>query len=173
MSRTGDDWLEVGVVGKPHGVRGQVHVRMHNTETELIAPGRLLATIRETGRKEWVVSDSRRTPKDWLVGFEGVDQREAAAALTNETLYVQRAQFPPAAEDEVYQCDLVGLRVETREGETVGRILGFFNNGAHEVCVVEREGKELLLPFVTEVFVDADLEAERVILDLPEGFLET
>ncbi len=164
-------WIELAVVGRAHGVRGEVYVRPLNAESDLLAS---LPTLRRDGERgdELRVERARQTPQGWLVRFEGVADREAAAALTNCKLYIERAALPALDEDEVYQTDLVGARVLVGEGEDEverGIVRGFFFNGAHDVLVLDAGGREALLPFHDGVLVDFDLDEGWVRLDLPGG----
>jgi 16S rRNA processing protein RimM len=134
--------------------------------------------ILESGRTVWVgenefrgllIEKARPTPRGWLVFFEGVDGRDVAAALTNEIVYVRRSELPEPDDDEVYFADLVGLIARSSEGEELGTVVGFFDNGAHQVCVVERDGDEVLLPLPDDEFVEVDFEAGHLVIEVPEG----
>ena len=169
-------WVEVGVIRRPHGVKGELHILFHNPDTTLAAPGVELAAWsqgqegEEDARRDLVIHRVRHTPKGWLVFFEGVGQREVAAALTNRRLFVRRDSLPPLDEGEFYQTDLIGCLATSDAGEELGEIVGFFDNGAHDVVVIRRSGdQEVLLPFLAETVVELDLVNGTVKLDVPDG----
>lgn len=178
-----DKWVEVGVVGRPHGVRGETRIFFHNPDTNLATRGRVLHA-RASAKKnddaggtfiDLTIRSARPTPKGWLVWFEGVGQREAAAALTNHRLFIEREDLPALAEGEFYLTDLVGLEVrlpgpDGAAGERLGVVAGFFETKAHGVCVIRRDGgKEVLVPFLDHVVLDIDVGEGWVCLDVPEG----
>ena len=177
MSSSGQadpSWLRIGQIGRPHGVRGELYVRPDNPETVLLTTGRQLraAPVRwdEPQAQTLKIERVRRTGQGWLVVFQGVDRREVAAALTNHKLFAQRDDFPELDPDSFYEVDLVGLVASDPTGHIIGRVVGFFDNGAHEVCVLETpSGDEALAPFVPEVIVECDPATKRLVLELPEG----
>ena len=169
-------WVEVGVVGRPHGVKGELHILFHNPDTTLAAPGIELASRSkdkaevESAQTELIIQRVRETPKGWLIFFEGVGRREAAAALTNQRLFVRRDSLPDLEDGELYQTDLVGLIATSGDGEVLGTIAGFFDNGAHDVIVIRREdGDEIFLPFLSENLIECDLAEGSVTLEVPDG----
>ena len=94
-----------------------------------------------------------------LVGqFEGIDTRDAAAALVGETLFVDRNWLSNPDADEYYWADLIGLEVVNQFGVSLGRVVNLYETGANDVLQVEGE-RQYLIPFVLEIYVfDVDLE---------------
>ncbi|MBN1946599.1 MAG: 16S rRNA processing protein RimM [Bradymonadales bacterium] len=192
-------WIEVALVGRPHGLGGGMHVQPLNPDSDLFTDGRSIGighrrsgtdgvgdadTAEATGVEgshrpiaggavdieEVVIESARQTPRGWLVKIEGVDTREAVAALTGKRLFVRRDALPPLPEDEIYQADLVGWKVQDRQGRSLGTILGFFDNGAHEVCVLQAASQEeVLIPFCPENLVELVEQQGLVIVEIPEG----
>jgi hypothetical protein len=72
-----------------------------------------------------------------------------------------------AEEDEFYQTDLVGLRVEARDGKTLGRVKAVLNFGAGDLLEIEGEGVSLMLPFTRQVVPLVDLPGGRLVADPP------
>lgn len=190
MTRRNLQRIEIAAIGRTHGVFGELYVYPLNSETSLLSPGRKLLVAnrkkpnpihknpKQMALSELIVDRVRETPKGWIIKFEGVDSKEVGAALTNHKLFIERADLPALKPGEYYQNDLIGFRVEDREGRELGRIVGFFGNGAHEVCVIQvetaEEGSsdspnEVLLPFRPENLISVEIQEERVVLDVPEG----
>lgn len=190
MTRRNLQRIEIAAIGRTHGVFGELNVFPLNSETSLLSPGRKLQVAdrkksdpiqvnpRPTFDNELIVERAWETPRGWIVKFEGVDSKEVAAALTNHKLFIERADLPALKPGEVYQNDLIGFCVEDRQGRELGRIVGFFDNGAHEVCVIQvgnvEQGSsdspiEVLLPFRPDNIVDVEIQGEKVVLDVPEG----
>ena len=91
--------------------------------------------------------------------------------LTNTSIYIARADLPPADEDEdeFYHADLIGLRAETRDGALIGTIANVLNFGAGDILDIRPElGDNLLLPFTKKVVPIVEIAKKRVIVDLPE-----
>ena len=75
--------LEVGRIGRAHGLRGEVLVTLTSDRAERLAPG---ATL-DTDDRELVVETARPHQHRHLVRFVGVDDRTAAEHLQGAALY--------------------------------------------------------------------------------------
>ena len=65
--------LEVGVIRRPHGIKGDTYVDLMTDREDRLAVG---SRLWATGAWRTVVS-SKRLPQRWLVHFEGFDDRTA------------------------------------------------------------------------------------------------
>ena len=77
-------------------------------------------------------------------------------------------------EDEYYDWELAGCRVETVEGEHLGHVREVMRTGGVELLVVERDagGREHLIPLAEAICVHVDVEHKLIRVDAPEGLLE-
>jgi 16S rRNA processing protein RimM len=150
--------LEVGRIGRAHGLRGEVAVTLSTDRTERLSPGSVLFTE----DRELVVTASRPQGDRWLVRFEGVDDRSAAEELRGLLL---RGERLPTGADELWVHEVVGLMVRDREGRDLGRVVAVEANPASDLLVLE--GEELVpLTFVVERGPDV------VVVDPPAGLLD-
>lgn len=100
-----------------------------------------------------------------------VDDREQAAALVGQDIYVAREQLPAAAAGEYYWVDMEGLAVFTPDGVALGQVSHLFATGANDVLVVRDEERERLIPFVQGAVVQSvDLVAQRMVVDWDPDF---
>lgn len=159
------DPVVVGVISAPHGVRGTVRVKPTG-EGRHLREG-LSPVLRGEPRR---ILASRRTPKGFLVDFEGFGDRDAVESLRGEELTLDRSELDPPPEGEVYVADLPGLEVlDADSGERLGRVAETFETAAHEVLVVRGESaSELYLPFTQEHVPEVDLLAGRILARPPE-----
>ncbi|WP_149535902.1 ribosome maturation factor RimM [Siccirubricoccus phaeus] len=140
----------VGEIGRPHGVRGLVKLRSFTADPDAIADYGPLTD--EAGTRQYRVV----LLGDGLARVDGVTDRDGAAKLTGTRLYVERAALPPPEPEEYYLADLVGLAVETPEGQPLGTVRAVEEHGAGSFLVVQGR-KELLLPFTRAVVPVVDL----------------
>jgi 16S rRNA processing protein RimM len=151
--------LEVGAIVKPHGLRGDVIVRLSTNRDERIAPGVVLTAA--DGREFEVLASSVHGGR-FIVTFEGVDGIEAAEALRSTTLFAAPLDDP----DALWIHDLIGSRVEDVDGDLVGTVDGVQANPASDLLVL---GDGTLIPLR---FVVRSEPGFRVVVDLPEGLLD-
>jgi 16S rRNA processing protein RimM len=160
--------LQIGIVTRPHGVRGLVRVRA--SEQLLGLPrvwlrGREVRLVRVQPERE-----------EFLVELEGMHDRDAAEALRGAALEVERDALPPPDDDELYVADLIGCRVVDARGAELGEVVETFDSGAHEVLVVrgsrESGAREFMLPLVDAIVTHVDLDARRITCDPPPGLID-
>ncbi len=147
--------LEVGRIGRAHGLQGEVLVHLTTDRAERLAPGSQL----ETDSGTLVVVASRPHQQRWLVRFEGVRDRNAAEALQGRALY---ADALPSAGDELWVHELIGARVRDRDGHDLGTVEAVEANPASDLLVLDGE-RLLPLTFVIEH------GAGLVVADPPDG----
>jgi 16S rRNA processing protein RimM len=160
----------LGKVGAVFGVRGWVKLWSYTDP-----PANLLEYNElELGQSgSWAPARlvEARPHGEALVGrFEGVEDRDGAAALVGAELAVAREALPPPGEGEFYWTDLVGLEVINREGVHLGRVREMMATGANDVMVVEGD-RERLVPFLPGHWVDrVDLAGGRIVVDWDPDF---
>jgi len=151
------DRLEVGRVGRPHGLGGEVAVTFTSDRAERHAVGAVLYLDDRT----LVVETARPHQGRWLIRFEGVADRDAAAALRGAVLSAEPLDGEP---DEWWVHELVGAEVVDVGGHHHGRVTAVEANPAHDLLVLE-DGA--LVPVVFVV----GREPGRVVVDPPAGLL--
>jgi 16S rRNA processing protein RimM len=109
-----------------------------------------------------------------ILKFAGYDSIEAASALIGYELAVLESERVELDEDEFYDWELIGCRVETIEGAKLGRVRDVLKTGGVEVLFVENEelGREHLIPLAETICVEIDIENKLIRVDPPEGLLE-
>ena len=151
--------LEVGRVGRAHGLRGDVHVVAVTNLEERFAPGSHLLV----GERELVIQTARPAGSGWVVHFGGVDDRDAAEGLRGKS--VRAEALAAAPEGELFVHDLIGSEVRDRAGARIGRVEAVQANPAHELLVLDTGA---LVPVVFVV----EREPGVVVVDLPAGLLD-
>jgi 16S rRNA processing protein RimM len=147
--------LEIGRVGRAHGVHGEVTVTFVSNRRERAEPG----AVMHAGNRTLVVASARPHHDKWLVHFEGVDDRTAAEALRGDAVVA-------LADDEFWVHDLIGSAVVESRGATLGRVVAIEANPAHDLLVLDQDVL-VPLPFVVERHDDG-----TIVVELPEGLLE-
>ena len=151
---------------RPHGVRGEVRVRPHNADSDLL-PTLSEVVLRATDgvERKVAVTGARRANDAWLLKFAGVTDRDGADALRGAQLCVPREALPSLDGGEFYVVDIVGARVFDAEGVAVGTVDGITSYPSIEVLVVRRSataGDTLELPLLDEFVARVDASAGEV-----------
>jgi 16S rRNA processing protein RimM len=170
---TDDDVLVVGRLGRAHGVRGDIAVDVRTDAPELrFAPGQVLRT-NPAERGPLTVTAARNHSGRLLLHFEGIDDRDAAEALSGTTLVITVADAGPSGNDAWWDHELIGLRVESRDGVVLGVVADVIHAPAQELLAVTLpDGREALLPFVKAFVPEVDVPGGRVVAVPPGGWSE-
>ena len=178
MADSGTEYLIVGTVQKPHGIKGELFIRLETDRPDAVyAPGRTLLLGDAKGRRSDAVLtiDRARAFKGGMLVkvAEHTGRTPEMEALRGRTLLIPRGQAAALAEDEVFYHDLLGMRIVTAAEGEIGTIAEVYDAPSGPLLSVAREGgKELLIPFVKETIRRLD-RAERVLeLEVPPGLLD-
>lgn len=156
----------LGRVSGLFGVRGWVKIHSYTDPRAGILDYREWLVLIGDRWKPVTVAEGRPHGKTLVARFEGVDDRDEAAAFVDALIGVRREQLPAAEDGRYYWSDLEGLAVEDAGGNTLGRVAYLLETGANDVLVVRDEGREILVPFVTgDVIKDVDLAAGVIRVD--------
>lgn len=168
-----DTTILLGVIGRPHGVRGLVHVTSYTADSnDLTAYGPLSDAKGRSYLLTWRVAGVAEVSE--MVAGQPVKlaDREAAARLTNTRLFIDRNRLPPADDDEFYLADLIGIVAVDTAGATLGRVSVVHDYGAGTSLEIERaEGDNLLVPFTRASVPEVDLRAGRLVVNPPEEII--
>lgn len=163
------DMVLVGRITGAHGIRGEVKLRSFTADPAAIASYSPL----ETAKGAIIDVVKLRPQKDGFIAvLKGVSDRNTSEALRGAELFVPRQRLPAPEENEIYVHDLIGCPVLLADGSTLGEVVGIENYGASDLIDVRIAGRKdtVLIPF-TDGFVQT-ADGERVVVDLPEGFLD-
>ena len=156
----------LGVLGRPHGVRGLLHVQSYTADPrDLVAYGPL---IDDAGR-QWSLAwrgDGVAEVRD--AAGVAVAGRDAAALLTNTRLYIERDRLPPPEGDEFYLADLVGLQAVAPDGAALGKVATVHDYGAGTSLEIAGGAAPVIVPFTRACVPEIDLAQGRVVVVPPD-----
>ncbi|WP_455474064.1 ribosome maturation factor RimM [Bartonella sp. B30(2025)] len=139
----------LAIINSAHGIKGNVLVKVLSAEPQRLRDYGTLYD--DTGRSYEIVTlrIQKNKTNTAIVGFKGIEERNVAESLKGIRLYVMRDQLSnDLDEDEFYQIDLIGLRVQDCTGKILGEVSSFFNFGAGDLLEVRlEERKTVLIPF--------------------------
>lgn len=170
-----DEALEVGVVGRPHGLGGELRVFPSSERPErLVVLRRLWLRSVRGGAVEvraCTVSSARTHGRLALLRLEGIDSREEAEAWVHATAWALPGDLPPWGPDEFGASEVIGATLLDGEVE-VGTVSGLEAISGRDYFQVDRDGREVLVPAVKDWLVGFDRVAGRIVMRLPEGLVD-
>ncbi len=114
----------------------------------------------EDGARDSKSKSLRPAKDDFVVRFHGVADRDAAEALRNVNLYVERDKLPKPEDGEFYHADLIGLAAVSTAGEALGEVIAVQNFGAGDIVEIRTaDGSSTMLAFTEATVPEVDIAA--------------
>ena len=163
----------IGKIQGTHGIGGQLRVVPFAGDASSISKLKSVLLKAPGGAMEpFQVASARAHGKRVLLALKPFDNINQVLHLVGREIYADRAVLPELPSDEFYWSDLLGLQVETEEGESLGELVEIIETGSNDVYVVKKDGREVLIPALEDVVLAVDLDANRMTVSLPEGLLD-
>jgi 16S rRNA processing protein RimM len=159
--------LNVGRIGKAHGILGEATIEVRTDEAEdRFAIGAILET---DNHGNLTVASARVHNGILLLGFEGIEDRNTIEALRNELLYADvDIQAPGIDEDDYHVLQLIGCTAYLVDGDEFGIVTDVLNLPGQDVLAIKSAEGEVLIPFVHQLVPVVDIKAKRMTVIPPE-----
>ncbi len=172
FSYPAEKYVLIGKVAKAHGIKGELKLFAFSGDGKSITRHKelTLITTEDTILPVFKVNKARVGKKEVLVQLEGVNDRNQAEQLSGYGVLTLKHDLPLLTEEEFYLHELEGLTVLTVDGQTVGRVESFFDNGSHDILVVKKDNNEFLIPLIPGMIKKRDKNC--LTIAPPPGLLE-
>lgn len=168
-----EKYLRVGVIANTHGVRGEVKV--YPTTEDIKRFDYLKEAVIDTGKEKINVNVTgvKYFKNMVILKFEQYDNMDQVIPLKGMDLLVTRENAIPLAEGEHYIVDMIGCKIITDDGNTLGELTDVMQTGANDVYVVKtNDGKEVLLPAIKECVLEKNIENKVIKVHIMKGLLD-
>lgn len=167
------EWVNVGEIIRPWGIRGEVKVNSLTDFPERLTEVGPIRVEFPDGRVEELIAERVRVHKGFLlVKFSGIDTPNRAEELRGCVMSISMDKVAPLPEGTYYIFDIIGMEVETEDGEALGVIKDVLKFPASDIYVVHRGDREFLIPAVRHMIKKVDIRSGKMVVDLPEGLVE-
>jgi len=165
-----DEWVIIAEVVGAFGIHGEIKIR---SLTDI--PDRFAQIERVYIRhRPFRVRGTRTVQRGILLQLEGIDDPEAVDKLRGAAIEIPIAEIAPLPEGQYYIHDLIGLKVQTVQGQVLGHLREVIETGSNDVYVVARQEKdEVLVPAIKDVVKEIDLHTGRMVIDPIPGLFDT
>lgn len=171
-TRTLPDLIAVGVIGRPHGVRGTVRVGLLSDNPERFETlDRVVLEFSNGESRRLQILRVVQKNDVALVTFDGIEGRDEAEKLRGAYICIPRDILEPL-EDAFYHFELIGCKVVTTSGEEVGKVVEIMDLSSNDILVVHTEGVEVLIPMIESVVKKVDVERAIITIDPIDGLLD-
>ena len=168
-----EQFLRVGVITSPHGIRGEVKV--FPTTDDINRFKKLKEVYLDTGKERLSlrVEQAKFFKGMAILKFREFNSINEVEPFRKKDLLVSREHAVQLAPNAIFIVDLIGLAVVTDEGEEFGTVKDILQTGANDVYVITgKDGKEYLFPSIKECILDVDLDKGQVLVHILDGLLD-
>ncbi len=168
-----EDILQVGVITKPHGIRGEVKVFPMTDDVRRFK--KLKKTLLDTGNGliELECEGAKFFKQYVILKFKDHDTIESIERYCRKGIYVTRADAVKPGRDEYFIADLIGMEAQDDEAGVKGTITNVIETGANDVYEIKLDdGRDLLLPAIKECVISVDIEGKMMKIHILPGLLE-
>ncbi len=169
-ARQSQEYLVVGRVLRPHGIRGAlvvegfsdfIHGLRAGSEIHLGPDNVLLKIV-----------SIRKHKNKYLVTHDASVDRTEAETYRDFEVKVRFQDTDPLGAGEYFYWQILGLEVLSEAGEHLGVVAEIRKTGANDVYIVrDDEGREILLPAIKSVILEVDLDAGQITAHLLPGLV--
>jgi len=162
------EFLIVGYILAPWGLRGEVKVEVVTDFPERFAPQKVVYL----NTRPLEIESCRPHKQHLVVKLATIDSVEDAEKLRGQDLTIPRSELYPLPEGQYYTFQIIGLKVVTTEGKLLGRITEIMTTGSNDVYIVEGKRGEILIPAIEDVVKSIDLKKGKMVIEAIEGLLD-
>ena len=170
MSQQGDPkFLIVGTIVRTFGSRGRLLLEPITDFPDRFQAG-LNVHLGESLRCLTIGSVASHGARR-IIGFEGISSHDEARSLVGEEVQIPTSNAMPLEDGVYYWYQIIGLTAVLEDGKEVGQVTDISRTGSNDIYVVcTTDGKELLVPAISDAVLKIDLPAERIVVRvLPEA----
>ena len=165
--------IEIGKIVRSQGLAGQVKVLSYlQSSLELKDLPGLFVGFSPSDAVFYPVLDVRNGKGFFVLKLEGINNRDDSEKLKDRLVWIQADKLKKPGENEYYWHDMIGLKVITEDGESLGYIEAVFPTGSNDVYVCRKENREILLPAIEHVVKKIDPARRVMVVRLMEGLLD-
>ncbi len=151
-------WIQLGIVGKPHGLNGAFFVSQRDEELPEELKVLRIGPDAEKA-KTYTIKNTRWQSERPVLHCLEISSREGAEAICHQPLWADRDSMEIDEDEEYFWSDVIGKKIKDRDGVYIGSITDVVNYGASDiVTVVDAKGRIAEIPFVDAYF---DMEFEH------------
>ena len=167
------DYVVIGKINKPHGVRGYLKVEPLTDQPERY---KMLEKVHirsgEQNLHEYKLENVQIAKGFLLIKLANISSREQAAALRGQTVEIPGKDVLPQPEGIYYFFEFIGLDVITDQAEKIGKIVDVIEFPANDVFVIVKDGREYMIPDVPDIVVKKNVRQGHIVIRVIEGLFD-
>jgi len=166
--------IAVGVIRKPHGVRGEASVELWTDSAKRFDELKRVTLVSpdESDTRDATIESARAHGDRILLKLDVIRSPEDVRSFANWTIEIPVENARKLGSDEYFFHDLIGLTLVDAAGNERGKVVEVEESGGGLLLVVQGPKRRFDVPFAADICSDIDLTSKRITVALPEGIDE-
>ncbi|WP_206812241.1 ribosome maturation factor RimM [Paradesulfitobacterium ferrireducens] len=164
------DEVLVGVVVKPHGVKGELKIYPQTHDPMRFKRLREVVLTDGAAKYRFAVKRASVQPGFVYLALDGIESMDEGEKYRGWEVRIDRSEVPPLQEGWYY-FELEGLQVYERE-RFLGTLTKVLETGANDVYLVNGPLGEICVPALKRVVKKVDVPGRRMEVELPPGLMD-
>lgn len=162
----------VGKVVKKFSFKGELLVKLDTDEPEQFLGMESVFVEQHKNLIPFFIEHSSLHKSTLLrVQFEDCYTDEAATDLVGKLLYLPLEKLPVLEGNKFYYHEIIGFSVEDANFGPVGIITGVNDHTAQHLFMVDRDGKEILIPINDSFIKEVNRAQKTIFMEVPDGLI--
>ena len=157
-----NEYLMIGEVLKPQGIRGEAKVKPYAADSDDFLRWKTLYIQRNNDFEPVAAKCSRVHDGFAYITLDDCANPNDVERLRGTQLYIRRDQTVQPEEDETFICDLIGCEAVDENGNVLGKLTDVLQHGPVDVYVFRRQRGSFMAPALKAVFPSVDVAARRI-----------
>ena len=174
-----NEWLIVGLIVSPHGIKGKIKVKsLSDFEERFTEPGKrwIQKGNEKPAELELIYGLKQPGKESFIVSFKEINNRNQAEDLRDFKLLVKADDIPKLNQEEFHLTELINLKVkilEKNQLQTIGKVINL-QTEKNNLLVIKlfKNNKEVLVPFVKQIIPVIDINNKFLEINPPSGLLD-
>jgi 16S rRNA processing protein RimM len=162
------EFLIVGRILAPWGIRGEVKVEVVTDFPERFAPQKVVYL----DARQLEIESCRPHKQHLVVKLATIDSVEDAEKLRGQDLTLPRSELYHLPEGQYYAFQIIGLKVVTTKGKNLGKVTDIMTTPGNDIYIVEGKKGEILIPAIEDVVKSIDLKKGKIVIEAIDGLLD-
>ena len=167
-----EEYLEIGQIVNTNGLKGLLKVKPLTDDIRRFEELETVYIQKVSNLVEFKIQEVKYIKHMVLLKLEGIDDINEAEKYKNLYIKINRKDAVELKKNSYFIVDIINCEVYTDENEFLGKVVDVFPTGSNDVYTIKNsEGKEILLPAISEVIKNVDIPNKKIVVHLMEGLI--
>lgn len=168
MKLSQPEYVTIGQILAPWGIKGKLKVEVTTDfRQQRFSPSSKVYI----NRQPMTIDSAEWRQGKAIIKLSSIDSIEEAQKLRGQPIEIHHSQLQPLPEGQYYYFQLIGLEIQTTQGELLGNITEILTAKSNDIYVVSSNRGEILIPAIEDVIKSIDLNKGRIIIEPIDGLI--